>query len=263
VRVNDFVFLGTAIPAESQRYGYTICAAGFSPMLRGFLRLYPMPWPKPPTVQTMRWRMYALDLERPAPDSRVESWKVVPPNWSGASDQGPFGRKAGVEWLLTHRATSIASLNDCRLSLGVLVCAPRTLRLVGRINGAGAPTLLFDREVACGPVTKAQAPLWPVVKFCDPRGEHTLQLVDWGSYLLLWRGYALDDLARQLCFGDPTRAHLLLVGNQANARNSWLAIAVIPIAAELVRADDPQRSLFDCIGNGEGAADAAHSDDQA
>jgi hypothetical protein len=239
MQLEDFVFLGTAVPEESRRYGFTVCVAGFSPSLRSFLRLYPMPWPRPASIGRMRWEMYSVEVERPAADSRAESWKVVPADWSRARYRGRYGSERGIDWLRTHQSASIASLNDCRLSLGVLICAPRALRLCGREhasvlgsrNGHAQGQLFAEHAIHTGPVTKGQIPSLPMLSFDDSRGGHELQLIDWGSFLLLHKRYDLDALAAELRIGDATRAHALLLGNQENARRAWLVIACIPVPA--------------------------------
>jgi hypothetical protein len=113
----------------------------------------------------------------------------------------------------------------------------------GSRNGHGQRDLWgTPHQALSGPVTKAQIPALPILAFDDGRGAHELQLIDWGSVLLLHKGYDLDALAGNLGIGDPTRAHLLLVGNQQNARTSWLVIACVPI--EPTVAESEELSLF-------------------
>jgi hypothetical protein len=237
--VEDFVMLRRTEPTESKKNGVAVCSAGYSRELRQLIRIYPLPWKN----NIGSWTKCRIPLRRPRQDSRYESWRID----GGETAQeavrsvqvlGVANRDEEYDVLEKMSATSIAELNGQRRSLGII--KPMAMRGSFKRREDVDPDeqlVLFDRLVADGPTHRSD--LIPQLEFCDEDGPHRLSLREWGcsEYLRKHRAKA-DSLWSALNLQRSDYEHLLLVGNQANARTSWLVIGLIS------RKKRAQQSLF-------------------
>lgn len=237
--VEDFVMLRRTEPTESKKNGVAVCSAGYSRELRQLIRIYPLPWQN----KIGSWTKCRIPLRRPLQDSRDESWRI---DGGETTDEavksvqviGTANKDEEFGALLRMRSPSIAWLNKHRKSLGII--KPLSIRGVFKRREDVDPEeqlTLFERMVADGPTHKSD--LIPQLEFSDEDGPHRLSLREWGcsEYLRKHRTNA-DGLWGALNLYRSDYEHLLLVGNQANARNAWLVIGLIS------RRKSVQQSLF-------------------
>ena len=264
LHVEDFVVLGRTLPEESKKYGQRICMAGYSPDNGHFLRVYPLMVPVGDSADANGFRarhVYTLDLYRNPQDSRVESWRVKDPfaptltPWERALE---LSKDDVVRRLQSRVVPSIAVLNACRLSLGVLVV--RAEEWQGETVPRDEPTppqdhrSLFEdlEDQAQGADSDiARVKHAPYIRFTDEAGPHRLQLREWGAYRLLANPkYADTPDALWMASGYHRDADLMLVvGNMNNHRNNWLVIKTF----ELGRGRSATPSLFDELSDEESA----------
>ena len=206
--------LGRTMPEMSKKHGRVVCSAGYSKELGGFVRLYPISeyWKIP------RWSVLRVPVERPNCDNRKESWRirgdVMPEIVGKVQKDEQFG------YLRSIQASSIDSLNDSRMSLGII--EPR--RLAWRFDKL-KPNEEYQMELL--PKEETQQQHKPRLMFDDADGPHDLQLRDWGCQCLLNKGYERHQLWEALKLTDSTYDHLLFVGNHNHHRMSWLVISLI------------------------------------
>lgn len=237
--IEDFVMLGRTEPTESKKHGVAICSAGYSRELRQLIRVYPLPWPN----RIGAWNRCRIPLRRPRQDSRFESWRIdvdgdAKDAEAAVEIQGTVQKDDEFDFLKGMLSPSIASLNERRRSLGIIAPASPIGTFKRREDVDPEEQLtLFERIVAQGPTHKSD--LIPMLEFSDADGEHKLSLREWGcaEYLRKNRSNA-EGLWTALNLTKPNYEHLLLVGNQANARNSWLIIRLIS------RRKTTQQALF-------------------
>ncbi len=236
MRIRDFVVLGRTVPEESKKYGKRICMAGFSAANNQFLRVYPLMVPVGVNADANGFRarhLYDLELLRNPNDSRSESWRVADERsptrtpWKAAVE---VAKTTIVESLVSRCVPSIAVLNDCKLSLGVLrvkaadwegVCVPRE----SAVHEPTLPTLfddLSDQITSTPEFHPDQIRFVPMIHFRDRDGFHKLQIREWGAYrLLIQSKYADDPKALWGASGYRTGKDLLLVvGNMMNHRTN-------------------------------------------
>lgn len=237
--VEDFVMLGRTEPTESKKNGIAICSAGYSRELNRLIRIYPLPWPN----SIGSWLKCRIPLRRPRQDSREESWRIncgdtAMEAAAGIEVVGNVKKDEEYDFLAKITAPSIASLNNERKSLGII--KPSVMRGIFKRREDVDPEeqlTLFERVVAEGPTHKSD--LIPQLEFDDEHGAHRLSLREWGCSEFLRKNRPnADGLWAALNLTKPNYEHLLLVGNQANARNAWLVIRVIS------RRKSTQESLF-------------------
>jgi hypothetical protein len=234
VVLDDLVFLNRTVAQRSTKYGAVYCSVAWSDTLRALVRLYPLVAPIPPDKRPHRWRVYRAALSRPAQDTRSESWHVDGDLVPTGARRDPAGMLGNLE---KYQAASIAALNDARRSLGLLVVSG--LRITER---ALDPDIALDshQEELFGrspteprpigsPLFRQMVGRQPVLEFADAGGWHQLQLLSIGAFALLARGYDVGALRDAYRVTGTT--HAILVGNQAYARNSWVAIEVFPLRA--------------------------------
>lgn len=258
LHIEDFVVLGRTVPEESKKYGHRICMAGYSPENGQLLRVYPLLVPVGESAGANGFRArycYTLDLQRNPQDNRVESWRVndpaapTPTPWDRARE---MPKDDLVKALCSRVVPSIAVLNACRLSLGVLIVQ------AGKWQGEMVPrdepappedhrSLFEDLEdQAQGAESDiARVKYAPYIRFEDRDGPHRLQIREWGAYRLLVKPeYADTPDALWAASGYHREADLMLVvGNMNNHRNNWLVIKTF----ELGRGRSAAPSLFDDI----------------
>ena len=264
LHVEDFIVLGRTVPEESKTYGQRICMAGYSADNGQLLRVYPLLVPVGESADANGFRarhVYTLDLQRNPNDSRCESWRVRD---QSAPTSTPWDRAVeistdGVVKRLRSRVVpSIRALNDCKLSLGVLVVKAGEWQ--GEMVKRDEPTppeyhrSLFDdlEDQATGTESDiARVKYAPYIRFADEGGPHRLQLREWGAYRLLANPkYADTPEALWTASGYHRDADLMLVvGNMNSHRGNWLVIKTF----ELGRDRSATPSLFDELSEEESA----------
>lgn len=228
--IEDFVSFGRTVPEKSKRYGEKVCMAGFSPEMRQFIRLYPIP-----TEYKIKARsINCVACERNKMDSRFESWAVKDRDPKKALRQikKRISENDLISILESQLAKSIDELNDKRKSLGVI--KPITYKPLMKVRKQFKDSNqleLFDdfRQNFCFKTASDYFRV-PYLYFTDNKA-HRLQIREWGLYELL-RKYMLSgkileesDIEKSLCLKDD-RDIYIVVGNMAHIRKSWLIIKV-------------------------------------
>jgi hypothetical protein len=249
MHVEDFVVLGRTVPEESRKFGQRICMAGFSRINNQFLRVYPLMVPVGAAADKNGFRArytYTLDLRRNDNDSRTESWRLAddqrptPTPWDRAVEC-PKARL--LEWLEDRCVPSIRTLNDCRMSLGVLRLNATQRECVCIERGAANQTehhasLFDDLEVQAAEVPSSllvdRIRHAPYFRFEDAGGAHQLQVREWGAYMLLAQEKYADNPDTLWSANGYRRDRdlFVVVGNMNNHRNNWLIIKTFEISPE-------------------------------
>jgi len=211
--VDDLVIVARAAPTASKKHGRTVCTAAWSSMHRRFFRLYPVPF----DTHLPRWSVCRAELYRNPSDTRAESWKI---DSLDIHDRGDG--KATYRELKKFASGSIHSLNECRVSMGVISNA-----VIDRVS-LDVATPQETEDCLFGESHIEQITRRPRIKFFDSSGEHNCLLLDWGcSMLVNERGYTEShDLHKALRL-DTELDRLLLVGNLSNHRNVYVVIALL------------------------------------
>lgn len=256
MRLNDLVFISRTIAQVSTKYGSTYCSVFWSDTLRSLVRIYPLQAPLPASLHLKRWHVYSADLSRPRNDHRAESWHL---DGELTPTSLVVSREEYLDRFSCRASHSVASLNDCKRSLGIVRCsnlklASRDLDQATRRGIEAQQCELFratsDVQIRRrGALLRDEIGFQPMLQFSDESGDwHEYQLLSICSFALLAKGYGLDELRRSYCIGTEDRDHLLLIGNQANHLTSWLTIEVFPVQA--TRRTDMQMSfsVFDHSG---------------
>jgi hypothetical protein len=232
--LDDFVMLGSTVPdprrGKNADDRVFVCSAGFSAELKQLVRIYPLAVKSVPK----RWHIYRIQLERNNQDSRIESWKIAGDRSSEAHPRinerfellGKVQESEKMEMLRPFIVDSISEANNRRLSLAVIEPKfPMQISFDENQFSPNSPQLrLFDLNEPIGKGSKRFA-FVPKIKFTDGDGEHNLLLRDWGSFEFMRKhgDYRRMDLAAALRLEEQP---LLLIGNMANFRNTWLIISV-------------------------------------
>lgn len=235
MRLDDFVMLGTTVPEVLSDGREAVCSAGYSEEYGSLLRLYPLSRFGAPR----RWHAYRVEIERNSRDRRAESWALrgerrvdhAQINFRSFSEEGrvePFELSEAIE---RNEVASIKEANGRRMSLAFL--RPRNIKLSFDYNPESPDSpqlkLFAGREPVKGSKRFAYTPR---LQFLDQEGYgHNLQLRDWGAFEFL-RKYPKDHsgLKQNLKLDDEP---VLLIGNHAQHRTSWLVISVLHVAAQL------------------------------
>lgn len=257
MHVEDFVVLGRTVPEDSRKYGQRVCMAGFSPTNNQFLRVYPLMVPVGESHDSNDFRArhtYALDLIRNPSDSRTESWRVADETkptstpWTQAVE---WKSTKIHEWLEKRVVPSIRSLDDCRMSIGVLRVAAHewegvTVARESRLEPEPDRTIFDELDDqaessdSVNPISKVR--FAPYIHFSDACGPHKLQIREWGAYLFLSRDEYVD--RPQMLWDAPGyrtgRDLYVVIGNMANHRSNWLVIKTFEIERP-----DTSPGLFD------------------
>ncbi len=237
IEIDDFVMLGTTVPEPTTKCEAAVCSAGFSAQLgTGLMRIYPLS----PKAIPRRWHTYKVPLERPSrqDDSRKESWKIAGPragarHWKVNEQFREMVKKRPPETfrdlLMPSVRLSIAEANERRESLAILFPQDMRVKLVPNQLSPDAPQLtLFDAKQRYEQLWGSKAYPWqPRIEFTDGAGRHSLQLRDWGVFLLMRKlgaGITSQDIVNALSLGEDSA---LLVGNLNNQRNAWIVISVL------------------------------------
>jgi hypothetical protein len=263
LHVEDFVVLGRTVPEESKKYGKRVCMAGYSAECNQFLRVYPLMVPVGGNAEANGFRArfrYALDLKRNPQDSRTESWRVLneqQPTSTPWRAAGEVKKEVVLDWLKKRAVPSIHSLDDCKLSLGVIwVKAANWKGLAIPRHEPDPPpehASLFDdledqATVHAPTFDPTKVKFAPYIRFQDAASEHRLQIREWGAYMLLGQAKYADK--PEMLWKAPAyvegRDIVLVVGNMNNHRKNWLIIKTFQL-------DEPKKgpSLFDDVNDDE------------
>lgn len=218
--VDDFIMLGRTFPQQTKNNGITVCACGYSPEMRQFLRIYPLQL----TDKIPKWSICKLVLERPNTDSRVESWKIIDYQICGKANKDDE-----FNLLEKLKRPSINVLNELKLSLGVV--APKEIHcqlkpynskdeshqeLVTQLN-------LFSKQFKL-----YIPPFIPYLQIVNEDNSiNNLQIRDWGISEFLRKGNNPNDIFSALKLNSLEYKHLLVVGNMKQFRNNWLVISTV------------------------------------
>lgn len=227
--VEDFLCLGRTVPECSKKYGHKVCMAGYSRELNQLMRVYPLP-----VKNKMRANhLYRLKLKRNTADSREESWQLAdrdevpePHAKISASDKRKILQSLVVP-VNQLNEPAVWGVKSSYRSLAVI--SPESVSLEYKRRRDCSPTqldLFEGLDAAFGADSFALA---PYLKF----DSHTWQLREWGCYEFM-RNYPsrCRELSTALGLAKPQHRPLLLVGNMANHRTTWLVIAVAMVQRE-------------------------------
>lgn len=247
----DFIVLGNAAPDELRDLRKSVCYAGYSEE-KGLIRIYPVP----PEIRMGRWHRVEAPLVRNPEDVRKESWKIK----GSKQDYDKMDKiiKVGEEinrksqrrlldrLQAQYGVDCIESLNERRLSLGFI--KPKTFHAY------------FEKRENVDPSKQATLfggePFWTIHNYsyqprlrytCQSckltRGYHDQQILEWGIYEWM-RDHPdrIEDVWKNMHFGEPDYDTYLLVGNQARRLNSFMVISVFRFKWK----DTPEQTrLFD------------------
>lgn len=230
VILDDFIMLGTTVPEPNKSDDRVfVCSAGYSPELRRLVRIYPLARFGVPH----RWHQYRVPLERNPKDSRAESFQVRGDRTQGAHERinrrfeevgkvKPAVLKDALEKYAT--VGSIAEADDQRLSLAILKPTFHGITFDMNLASPDSPQLaLFDDPNKAPTSGSKRFPFNPRIAFTDDKGDHNLQLRDWGCYEWM-RKYPDRHRELDVHLGEGSS---LLVGNMNHQRNAWLVISVL------------------------------------
>ncbi len=241
MHIEDFVVLGRTVPEDSRKYGQKVCMAGYSAENNQFLRVYPLLVPIGSNADCNGFRArhkYCLELQRNPKDSRAESWRVADEKMPTSTPwlQAVEAKKIDVlKWLKKRTVPTIRTLNECKMSIGVVrvsagewsgVMLPRG----SKEDHESVQSLFDDLDDQAqytgqeGLISKVKHA--PYLHFSDSEGKHKLQIREWGAYLLLGQEKYADD--PDALFGAPGYRRgkdlYLVIGNMMNHRKNWLVI---------------------------------------
>jgi hypothetical protein len=229
IRADGFVMLGKTVPEPSRRQPDRtyVCSAGWQPDL-GLIRIYPLGVAGAPP----RWSTSSVHLERNPEDSRAESWRLPGdrrnPRINNAFEQAgtlhPAQRPHLLPELGRWTVGSIGEANERRMSLAVIHPEHIQLRLDIAAGSADSPQLsLFD--VAAPPGRRFDT----IPRLVFPGGHNGGMLMrDWGCFE--WMRKHPGNAAALTDALHLSPATVLLIGNLANHRNTWIVISALNIA---------------------------------
>lgn len=218
--VDDFIMLGRTFPQQTKNNGITVCACGYSPEMRQFLRIYPLKL----TDKIPKWSICRLELERPKSESRVESWKVL--QWE---NKGKAKKDKEFSLLEKLRKPSIKILNELKLSLGVLAPKEIHCQLKPYDKADESHKQLAEQLNLFSSGKPIYIPKYiPYLHIVNEDGSrNNLQLREWGASEYLRKGYDPNKLFSAYNLDAKDYKHLLIVGNMKNFPNNWLVIAPV------------------------------------
>lgn len=229
MRLDDFVMLGTTVPEVISDGREAVCSAGYSEEYGSLLRLYPLSRFDTPR----RWHTYQVEIERNPRDRRTESFALRGErrvdheeiNRRSFIEQGRIERSSLSDVVERHSVGSIKEANERRLSLAFMKPERVTLDFDYNPAAPDAPQLHLFSGDGPAPTGSKRFAYIPRLQFSDPGGFHDLKLREWGSFEFLRKHPAdLEGLKRNLKLDDDP---VLLLGNHAQHRTSWLVIAVL------------------------------------
>lgn len=227
--IKSFVMLGKTVPEPtSERQDQYVCSAGWAPD-HGLVRLYPFTMQRTPK----RWETWDITAERHPgnKDSRPETWKPV----SGADHEVKADKAALRRALEEYEVSGMTEANERRMSLAVVrpVDAVYALATGGIRDEPTYPRLTDETGQALK--AKERFPYYPRMRFSTVDGRpHDVQYREWGMWELLRKnhekiiGMGEEERVPYISRAEPIKdTTLLLIGNYARFRNTWLVIAAL------------------------------------
>jgi len=232
MRIDDLILFGRTAPEKSKKYGVKVCGAGYSPEMREFIRIYPIPI----HCKISAREMITVDVNRSKFDSRRESWALK--TRDDKSLLCSLGKRTGdeIRSILEARISSIETLNKEKASLGVI--KPDSFELIiknrkgffAAVEKDPSQMTLFDdfEESFKDDIAFKTANDYfkaPYIFINDSKQKY-IQLREWGLYELM-RKYphkiTSDYIKRSLHLCDEKEV-FFVIGNTNQHRNTWLVI---------------------------------------
>jgi hypothetical protein len=236
MRLDDFVMLGTTVPEVISDGRECVCSAGYSQELGSLLRLYPLSRFNAPR----RWGIYQAEIEKNSRDSRSESFALRGErrldhreiNARNFEQVGEFEPTALAQAVEAHSVGSLVEANQRRLSLAFIRPSYPSLDFDYNPGAPDAPQMGLFSAGGPEPTGSKRFTYTPRIQFADPEGyEHNLKLREWGAFEFM-RKFPEDQLGlrQNLRLDDNC---VLLLGNHAQHRSSWLVIAVLHVVPQM------------------------------
>jgi len=186
-----------------------------------------------------RWQTCTIKVERNPQDTRAESWKLVGSKQWELLEVDGIGSKVPSEQRLAIIDACAAScpqdLNDERKSLAVIK-APDIINCTFAVNPTKPPRQnhLIPYALEAFASTKADYPFVPKLSYrCIHGHEHDATVIEWGAYEWMRKNPAnIDGYWENIRIQDGTWVKHLLIGNQCNARNSWIIVGILTLRQE-------------------------------
>lgn len=252
IHLDNVVVLGLAVPEQIRDGRKTVCVAAYHEDL-GLIRIYPCR----ADMGLSRWQQISVDLERNPSDTRYESFKLVgaKQQWDMLSQtvttHGKINKAQRLELLGKLQTTCVNDINTARFSLGII--KPYAMHDVWLDNN---PTHLKPHQARMGVVdrdgwiqTKSDYPHQPRIAYqCSPGCKgHNQTILEWGAFeWMRTHPNNPQQLIENWRLHDEMYEHYLVVGNQAQHRNSFLVINVLWFKREQAKLPSlRQPQLFD------------------
>lgn len=231
IHLTDIICLGLAVPEQISDGRKTVCMAAYHEDL-GLIRIYPCRV----DMGMHRWQRFSAYIERNPQDTRYESFKLYGSRdgWDSlsVSANGVLRRDERIALVNKIKTTCIHDINTSRFSLGII--KPMEIMSVWYEPNPSytkpkqhSIALVKSDEWAA---TKSDFPFHPrMIYRCHPNCPgHNQTILEWGAYEWL-RKTSGDEyqIIENWRLTDPQYEHFLLVGNQAQHRNSFLVINVL------------------------------------
>jgi len=225
MRIDDFIMFGRTVPEKSQKYGVTVCGAGYSPEIRSFIRIYPLPI----RCKIESRDMVTVEVDRSKHDSRHESWALKDRNEKSVS--GSLGKmtKEEIRQILEKRVTTLDNLNDAKASLGVIKPDNFDVEMKTRaaIQDPNQMSLFDEFEETITFKTSSDYFKIPYLVTSEGKQKH-LQLREWGIYELMRKNPTkinAEYVSNALHIGKDKDV-FFIVGNMNQFKTVWLVIKV-------------------------------------
>lgn len=237
IHLTDIICLGLAVPEQIKDGRKTVCMAAYHADL-GLIRIYPCR----ADMGLHRWQRFSAYVERNPQDTRYESFKFYNSRdgWDSlsVSSQGIVSRDERLILLDKLKTTCISDINIARLSLGII--KPVDILSVWYDRN---PLYTKPKQYPIALVksdewvtTKSDYSLQPRIHYrCHPNCKgHNQTILEWGAFEWIRKNPGNEyQIIENWKLTDPQYEHFLLVGNQAQHRNSFLVINVIPFKTKI------------------------------
>lgn len=237
IHLTDIICLGLAVPEQIKDGRKTVCMAAYHADL-GLIRIYPCR----ADMGLNRWQRFSAYVERNPQDTRYESFKFYNSRdgWDSlsVSSQGIVSRDERLILLDKLKTTCISDINIARLSLGIIKPVDILSVLYDRnplyTKPKQYPIALVKSDEWV--TTKSDYSLQPRIHYrCHPNCKgHNQTILEWGAFEWIRKNPGNEyQIIENWKLTDPQYEHFLLVGNQAQHRNSFLVINVIPFKTKI------------------------------
>lgn len=217
---------GRTVPEKSQKYGVTVCGAGYSPEIRSFIRIYPLPI----QCKIESRDMVSVEVDRSKHDSRHESWALKTRNEKSVSESLGKRTKEEIRQILEKRVSTLDQLNKELSSLGVI--KPDNFDVVMKTRDAiqdpNQMSLFDDFEEKVSSIKTSNEYFKIPYLIIDSGRQKCLQLREWGIYELMRKNPTkinAEYVSNALHIGKDKDV-FFIVGNMNQFKNIWLVIKV-------------------------------------